>query len=180
MLEKTQQEKAQQVLSELLRLLGTTAQVLCLEQDDDFRLSVQSEEAGRLIGRKGQTLESLELILNRILRCQHNNDESLPWVPVEVDGYSVTRRGNGDAGRSGGHEGGGNRPDAARMEGIARDAAKEVKRWRSARQVGPFTPAERRLVHLTLRDDPEVETISDEQADANGCKRITIRLKENA
>ncbi|HQL09247.1 MAG TPA: KH domain-containing protein, partial [Lentisphaeria bacterium] len=107
MLEKTQQEKAQQVLSELLRLLGTTAQVLCLEQDDDFRLSVQSEEAGRLIGRKGQTLESLELILNRILRCQHNNDESLPWVPVEVDGYSVTRRGNGDAGRSGGHEGGG-------------------------------------------------------------------------
>lgn len=174
MLEKTQQEKAQQVLSELLRLLGTTAQVQCLEEDDDFRLSVQSEEAGRLIGRKGQTLESLELILNRILRCQYNNDEGLPWVPVEVDGYSVTRRGRG------GNEGGGRRPDAARMEGIARDAAKEVKSWGSPRQVGPFNPAERRLVHLALRDDPEVETISDEQADANGCKRITIRLKTNA
>lgn len=176
MLEKTQQEKAQQVLNELLRLLGTSAQVQCLEEDDDFRLSVQSEEAGRLIGRKGQTLESLELILNRILRCQYNNDEGLPWVPVEVDGYSVTRRGGGGRG---GNEGGGRRPDAARMEGIARDAAKEVKTWRSPRQVGPFNPAERRLIHLALRDDPEVETVSDEQADANGCKRITIRLKTN-
>lgn len=175
MLEKTQQDRAQQVLSELLRLLGTNAEVERLEEDNDFRLSVQSEEAGRLIGRKGQSLESLELILNRILRCQQSSEESLAWVPVEVDGYSVTRRGGGDGGREGG-----NRPDAARMEGIARDAAKEVKRWRSPRQVGPFNPAERRLLHLALRDDPEVETISDEQADAQGGKRITIRLKENA
>lgn len=179
MLDKIQQEKAQSVLSELLRLLGTDAKVLCLEQDDDFRLAVQSEEAGRLIGRKGQTLESLELILNRILRCQHNNDESLAWVPVEVDGYSVTRRGAGEGSHNGSRDPG-SRPDAARMEGIARDAAKEVKRWKSPRQVGPFNPAERRLVHLTLRDDPEVETISEEQADEQGCKRITIRLKNNA
>ena len=47
------------------------------------------------------------------------------------------------------------------------------------RTLGPYRPGERRIIRLTLRNDPEVETISESEADANGCKRITIRKKHS-
>ena len=157
--------KAKGDLAEMLRLLGIGADIECTETEDGPRLVLQSSEAGRLIGRKGQNLESLELVMNRMQRLQ--GDDAAKWIKIEVDGY-VASRPEPRHGR-GGH------PDVSRMESIARDAAKEVKRWGDPKVIGPFKPGERRIVHMTLRDDPDVETISDDVADANGCKMMTIR-----
>ena len=61
------------------------------------------------------------------------------------------------------------------MEHIAKDAAKEVKMWGEPKRIGPYKPGERRIIHMTLRNDPEVETESDAQPDANNCKMVEIR-----
>ena len=61
---------AHEALSEMVRLLGIEAVVSSGELEDKrLKMCLDSDNAGRLIGRKGQSLESLELLLNRILKC---------------------------------------------------------------------------------------------------------------
>lgn len=162
--------KATTSLTEMVRLLGIDAEVSAgLLEDQRLKLCLNSGEAGRLIGRKGQSLESLELLLNRILKC---TDEENPWVPVEVDGYSTGRTG-GDGLRHRGEN-----VDRERFECLANDTAKEVKRWQKEKKIGPFSPAERRIIHLTLQDDEEVLTESETVPGENGRKFVIVRLKQ--
>lgn len=171
----TLRDQAIAILNELLHRLEITAQSLP-DPDDDSKIDLKSDEAGRLIGRKGQYLESLELVMNRILRRQFADEPSTPWIVLDVDGYCVPKPSRDDDG-DGRRRGRG--VDTERFEAMAIDAAKEVKLWGAPRTIGPYRPGERRIIHLTLRDDPEVETVSDSEADANGCKRVTIRKKQS-
>lgn len=157
-----------------VEVLHTMIDMLLLEneisveetENGNFKLNVATGNAGRLIGRKGQTLESLELLLNRIMKCR---DEETPWIPVEVDGYSTGRV--GDTARS--HFA---NIDAARFKALALDAAKEVKRWGDEKKLGPYMPAERKAIHMALVDDPEVETESI-PAEAPKMKYVIVRKK---
>ena len=160
---------ARDILTAMLSRLGTTADVTIITDAPEPKLDLKSEQAGRLIGRKGQNLESLELVLNRILRRHQLDEENTPWVVIEVDGYSVPHKSPERHGRL-------QKEEAQRLEAMALDMAKEVKYWGEPKVIGPFRPAERRIIHLTLRNDPAVETISETEADENGCKRITIRM----
>ena len=96
----------------------------------------------------------------------------MPWYTINVDGYSVEApvRENERHGRL-------PREEMARLEALAKDIAKEVKKLGSPRVIGPFNPAERRIIHVTLENDPDVETISDAEADQNRGKKITVKLK---
>lgn len=163
------ESKAVETLAAMIKLLGVAAEVRPVtEADKPLKLAIVSEESGRLIGRKGLCLESLELLLNRILKRQ---DEQNPWVAVEIDGYTTGR--TGDAG----HRRGGERVDVERFENMARDAAKEVKRWQSEKKLGPYSPAERRIIHITLESDDEVATSSEEVPGESNLKYVLIKLK---
>ena len=159
-----QNEQSVDIFSEMVRLLGIQASASAVKEEERTWISVKSEEAGRLIGRKGQYLESLELILNRILRRKFGK---CGWVELEIDGYQ-RRRPTGPEGR---------RPevDEEKLTRIASDTAKEVRRWGDPARIGPFNAAERRVIHMVLRDDPKIETES-EEADADGQKMVLIRL----
>ena len=61
---------------------------------------------------------------------------------------------------------------------MAKDIAREVKKLGMPRVIGPFSPSERRIIHLALEKDTEVETVSDAVADERRCKKITVRLIE--
>ena len=170
MTEQERKELAKKTLDEMTALLefGATSTILPGEHDN-FKLSIASGDAGRIIGRKGQALEALELLLNRILK---KNDEDAPWVPVEVDGYST------------GHTGalperhGILDDDTVRMlESMAKDTAKEVKHWQKTKRLGPYLPAERRIIHTTLKDDPAVTTESIPAPEAGArMKYIEVKL----
>ncbi len=165
-------ETAKTVLDEMISKLGIVAEVTIVDDDGERKLDLKSPEAGRLIGRKGQSLEGLELIVNRILRKQTSEDENTPWVVLEVDGYSVPRKTAAE------RHGRVSKSDIERLEHIAKDAAKEVKMWGEPKRIGPYKPGERRIIHITLRNDPEVETESDAEPDENNCKMLTIRKVE--
>ena len=113
------------------------------------------------------------MVLNRILRRKLQDEDNTPWVVLEVDGYCVPHK-------SVEHHGRVSKSDMETLKAMALDAAKEVKYWGEPKVVGPYRPGERRIIHMTLRNDPAVETVSDAEADANGCKRVTIRMKEKA
>ena len=177
MTEETSAEKQQQL--EALDVLNKTFQMLGIDASVDEgsvsgnRIILNCNEPGRLIGRKGQTLEALELVMNRIVKKNENATSRLPWLSLDVDGYSVEAPVTE-------HERGGRLPkdEVERLAALARDVAKEVKFQKSPRVIGPYTPAERRIIHVTLQDDPEIETVSDAEADSNRGKKITVRLVE--
>jgi len=163
----TQTEKKASVttLGEMIRLLGFAAEIVLKEEDDNFSLSLKSADPGRLIGRKGYYLHSLELILNRILRKKYTD---FPWVEVDVDGY---RRKRCTSVRRASEE------DTERLTQMALDAAKEVKRWGQAKRIGPFNARDRRVIHVALREDEQVETES-ESGDERSQKKVVVRLVE--
>ncbi len=165
-------EKACEVLSKMLELLGIEANVKAIPTEGHYKLAVESANAGRLIGKRGQTLESLELVFNRVLNnlCDKGRAN---WISIDVDGYSVPIP-ESEAPRSGKLP----REEITRLEHLAFDIAKEVKMLRKPRIIGPYSPSERRIIHLALENDPEVETVSDPVADAARGKKITVKLKE--
>ena len=160
----TEEQKQQSIttLKQMTELLGFPVEVSEKEGAEEFTLSVKTSEAGRLIGRKGHYLMSLELLLNRILRKRF---EQLAWVELDVDGYQKKQRPP---------RGGRNDADAIRLQQMALDAAKEVKRWGEVRKLGPFTARERREIHLALRSDTEIVTESEPEQGGN-LKTVVIR-----
>ena len=76
-------------LEELLRRLGFAATVEEHMMEEGLLLDVKADDAGRLIGRQGQTLSELQYILNRLL---FHHDDSAPKVTVDVGGYRAQAR----------------------------------------------------------------------------------------
>lgn len=168
MSQEERQKQAVDFLQGMLSRLGIQAEISVEEvEGGDFKLQLQSENAGRLIGRKGQSLESIELLLNRVMK---RNDEDSPWVSVEVDGYATGN--SGESGRRSGEH-----PDNARLRAMTLDAAKEVRRWRNPKKLGPFNPAERRIIHLTLQDDEELVTESEPVPGGGKLKYVIVKVK---
>ena len=214
--------KAQLTLATILDYLGLEATVKAEDKNGEITLFTTSEDAGRIIGKKGQTLHSLELIVNRMLS---KNDIDCPRVSIDVDGYTrragstktkeggrrpERRHGGGprsdredrepreDKGEREAREGdrdrdrGGESDDSAsgkrggkpsedadeRLTRQALDAAKEVKRWGDPITLPQMNSHDRRIVHMTLKDDPEIKTESIGNDPEDRIKTIVISLKE--
>ena len=152
------QTLAKESLDKMTDTLGfqATSTIAANDEGNGFKLSLASEDAGRIIGRKGQTLEALELVLNRIVK---KNDEDAPWVALEIDGYSTGRTGNAPE-RKGGRHSILDDETVEQLTHMALDCAKEVRHWKKTKKLGPYLPAERKVIHTALKDDPEVTTNS--------------------
>lgn len=140
-----------ETLEKVLTLLGFEAAVEEHKMDDGVLLDVKTDEAGRLIGRQGQTLTDLQYITNRLLFQQ---DATAPKVMVDVGGYRAQAR------------------DA--LVKRAQEAAEKVRRWGDAVEMEPLNAFDRRVVHQAIKDDPDVETHSVE-VDGTDKKAILFR-----
>ena len=172
-------EIACRTLNEMSALLGweLTCSIADNGENGAFKLIVNSDDdASAIIGRKGQGLDALELLINRIVKAKH---EDAAWIPVEVNGYSTGRTGeHSHPHRDGGDHGGSDAEMQERFASIAQSTAKEVRYWKEPRRIGPYTPAERRIIHNTLKEDPAVETESIPAPEAGErMKYVVIKLK---
>ncbi len=140
-------------LEKLLSLLGFPATIEEQKMEDGILLDVKAEDSGRLIGRQGQTLSDLQYITNRLLFQQ---DQTVPKVTVDVSGYRAQAR-------------------EALVKKI-QEAAEKVRRWGDPVELEPMSAFDRRLVHQTLRDDPDIETQSIE-VDGSDKKAMLLRSK---
>ncbi len=179
-------EKAANTFSEMMSLLGFQIEITDTKQDRAITLFVNTDDPGRLIGRKGKYLESAEHLLNSMLK---RDGGEIPRVSIDVDGYDRESR-NAPRDGEGAPRDGAPRPRSperaehsrADAEGNnvdpriltqARDMAKEVKQWGEPKTMGPLTAGDRRAVHETLGEDSGVRTESGEE-DERGRKTITI------
>jgi spoIIIJ-associated protein len=143
-----------EIVEKILGSLGFVATVEEHNLDGDLTLDVKTEEAGRLIGRQGQTLADLQYLVNRILFQQ---DQTSPKVMLDVGGYRSQAR--------------------EALVKKAKEAAEKVRRWGDAVELEPMGSYDRRVVHHTLRDDPDVETQSVE-VEGTDKKALILRPKK--
>ena len=141
-------------LEEILRHLGFEATIEEHPFDDGMLLDVKADDSGRLIGRQGQTLSDLQYLLNRLLFQQ---DTTAPKVTVDVGNYRAQAR--------------------EALVKKAKDAAEKVRRWGDVVELEPLNAFDRRIVHNTLKDDPDVETHSVE-VDGTNKKAILLRPRQ--
>lgn len=168
-----QQEKAFRTLATMLDYLGLDAMLKTEMRGPNVAIKITSEEAGRIIGRKGQTLENLQLLLNRML---YNGDNTFPKVVLDIDGY--TRDNFRSGGCGGKRENPSERSSGMSEEQLrhqALDASKEVKRWGEPVVLKAMNSHDRRIIHITLEDDPELETCSEGEG---SMKKVIISLKK--
>jgi spoIIIJ-associated protein len=140
-------------LVELLKHLGFEATIEEHALEEGLLLEVKADDAGRLIGRQGQTLNELQYITNRLLFRQ---DPAAPKVTVDVGGYRLQAR------------------DALVKK--AKDAAEKVRRWGDIVELEPMNAFDRRVIHNALKDDPSIETHSVE-VEGTAKKAILLRPK---
>jgi spoIIIJ-associated protein len=143
--------QSKETLEKILASLGFPATVEEHQLEEGVLLDVKTDDAGRLIGRQGQTLSDLQYITNRILFQQ---DPNTPKIMVDAGGYRAQAR--------------------ETLVKKARDAAEKVRRWGDAVELEPMTAFDRRVVHQALKDDPDVETHS---VEVEGTDKKAILLR---
>jgi spoIIIJ-associated protein len=102
-------------------------------------LNVAGGNAGVLIGKKGQTLEAIQSLVDKIVN-KHNDYHDRIRVQVDVEGYLATRELN--------------------LEKLAMRMADKSKKIRKPISLGQMNGYDRRIVHMALKDDQEVQTKS--------------------
>jgi len=131
--------RAKPILEELLRHLGVDCRV-DLEPGGDFAgsvLQVTGDGSGLVIGRRGQTLDALDYLVNRIAS---RGDEGVGRVMIDVEHYRDRRK--------------------AYLEQLAYRLAAKVKQTGRPVTLNPMSPRDRRIVHLALQNDGRVDTHS--------------------
>ena len=179
-------EKSSKTLSTMLDFLGLDGTVKAEKRPSKINLIISSEDAGRIIGRKGQSLESLQLLLNRMMQ---NGAEDFPKIYIDIDGYSSSnvrsgneRRSSRGGERCGGERrgnGGGRRFEDNDKDDILRqqalDAAKEVRRWGEPVTLPAMNSHDRRIIHITLENDADLQT---ESIGEGSLKSVVVSLKK--
>lgn len=116
--------------------------------EGELILDITGDDLAVLIGRHGRTLDALQFLISSITSCIVGH--RYPIV-VDVEGYKARQR--------------------QKIEDIALNAAdKAVDQDRSIK-LRPMTPYERRIVHITLRGDERVETMSEGEGRA---RRVVV------
>lgn len=179
-------EKSSKTLSTMLDFLGLEGTVKTEKRPSKINLLISSEDAGRIIGRKGQSLESLQLLLNRMMQ---NGNEDFPKVYIDIDGYSsngetvaerrpsrerAERRERGERGERRGRR----RFDSGKediLQQQALDAAKEVRRWGESVTLPAMNSHDRRIIHITLENEPDLHT---ESIGDGAMKSVVVSLKK--
>ena len=175
-------KKAPKTLGTMLDYLGLDASVKSEEKNGNIVLTVFSEDAGRIIGRKGMALNSLQLLLNRVVS---KGNQDAPRILIDVDGYRKPERKNrrprrDDSDRKGGHKSReSNSEHDERITKQALDAAKEVKRWGDSITLPPMNAKDRRIVHVALEKEPDLVTESIvPEGEKGNYKSIVISVKK--
>ncbi len=130
-------ERARQVLEAILRHLEVQAQVNVQHVDDEVLFNLTGDSSGVLIGRRGQMLDALEYLLNRVAARDEGGSAR---IVVDSENYRARRR--------------------EALEELARRMGDQAKKKRKAITLNPMSPRDRRIVHLILQEDSSLVTKS--------------------
>ena len=150
---ETIDEKAADFLTSVFDAMGirVIVEIKLNEEEKEMEINLTGEEMGILIGKRGQTLDSLQYLVSLVV-----NKESEGYLRVKLDTENYRER----------------RKET--LETLAKNIAYKVKRTRRSVSLEPMNPYERRIIHPALQSDKYVYTRSEGE---EPFRHVVIALK---
>lgn len=139
-------------LTDVFRAMGMEVQIKSdIDKDGVLCVDMSGDNMGIIIGKRGQTLDSLQYLANRVA-----NKHQAGYVRVKLDteNYRVRRE--------------------ETLRHLAKNIAHKVKRNRKPIALEPMNPYERRIIHYSLQSDPYVTTHSEGE---DPYRKVVVTLK---
>ena len=148
-------ETCEKFIYDVMNAMGMDDVKVTSVVDEEGALSINMEGSnmGILIGKRGQTLDSLQYLTNRVANKMQDG-----YVRVKLDTEDYRRR----------------RKET--LENLAKNIASKVKRTRKTVSLEPMNPYERRIIHSALQSDPAVSTHSEGE---EPYRRVVVTLVRN-
>ncbi|HKL78826.1 MAG TPA: RNA-binding cell elongation regulator Jag/EloR [Mobilitalea sp.] len=124
------------------------------EENAIIDILVEGDDMGVLIGKRGQTLDSLQYLVSLVI---NKNSDNYVKVKLDTENYRARRK--------------------ETLENLAKNIAFKVKRTRKPVSLEPMNPYERRIIHSALQNDKYVETYSEGE---EPYRKVVINIKKTA
>lgn len=150
----TVEDKAVGFLNEVFAAmnLNVVIEAVYNELDKQLDINLNGDEMGILIGKRGQTLDSLQYLVSLVV-----NKEAEEYIRVKVDTENYRKR------------------RRETLENLAKNIAYKVKRSRRPAALEPMNPYERRIIHAALQNDKYVTTHSEGE---EPYRHVVVTLKK--
>lgn len=143
--------RANVFLTEMFRVMGMQVEIRTSFEEDTLSVDLTGEEMGLLIGKRGQTLDSLQYLTSLVV---NKGKASYVRVKLDTEDYRSRRK--------------------ATLENLAKNIAFKVKKTRRPVFLEPMNPYERRIIHSALQNDPYVTTHSEGE---EPCRKVVVTPK---
>jgi spoIIIJ-associated protein len=135
-------DRAVTVVKELLSRMDIVADVEVKEDDEQITIDIKGPETGLIIGKKGQSLDALQYIVNKILfKGQGEGEYKGKPLQLDAEGYRERR--------------------AQTLRELGLRLAEKAQQTGQAVELDPMTAADRRIVHMALANVSGIRTESE-------------------
>ena len=140
-------------LKDTLKAMGMEVEIaLDIDEDGSLSVNMSGPNMGILIGKRGQTLDSLQYLANRVA---NKHQSGYVRVKLDTENYRARRE--------------------ETLKHLAKNIAHKVKRNRRPVALEPMNPYERRIIHSALQNDPYVTTHSEGE---EPYRKVVVTLKK--
>ena len=144
-------ERAKEFLLQLLEKMGVNATVEAKSSDDTIELEMSGKNIGLVIGRRGATLDAIQYIVS----LYANKEGEWNRILLDAEGYRNRRN--------------------ETLRRLARKVGERVKKTGRRTVLEPMNPHERRIIHMTLQNEPRLATHSE---GTEPYRRVVVTLKK--
>ncbi|MDO4481603.1 MAG: RNA-binding cell elongation regulator Jag/EloR [Bacillota bacterium] len=135
---KTSENTALEFVKETAEKMGLDLKITSRQSDNIIFIDIEGKDSGTIIGKRGQTLDSLQYLVNLVV---NKNTDKYMKVVVNAENYREKRE--------------------STLEQLAIRLAGKVSKTRRSVRLEPMNPYERKVIHTTLQDDVRVNTKSE-------------------
>ena len=149
----TIEDNIRDFLGKVFEAMNLEVEIIINKEDNNYAVELKGADMGVLIGKRGQTLDSLQYLANLAV---NKNSEEYVKVKIDTEDYRNRRK--------------------ETLENLAKNIAYKVKRTKRPVSLEPMNPFERRVIHSALQNDRFVTTHSEGE---EPYRHVVVTLKRN-
>ena len=152
--ELTPLEKGQEFLKKIFKSMHKDIQIECIEEDINYKFNLIGDDLGVLIGKHGQTLDSLQYLTN--MAANKNVTGARVRIVLDVENYRKRRE--------------------ETLCQLAERLANKARKYRTKVVLEPMNRHERKIIHMALQNYADIITYSD---GVEPHRKIVVDIKHN-
>lgn len=152
--ELTPLERGQEFLKKIFKSMHKNIQIECIEEDINYKFNLIGDDLGVLIGKHGQTLDSLQYLTN--MAANKNVTGARVRIVLDVENYRKRRE--------------------ETLCQLAERLANKARKYRTKVVLEPMNRHERKIIHMALQDYADIITYSD---GVEPHRKIVVDIKHN-